>query len=81
MTILLAIALVLAAASGAGVVLTRKPRRQALALAVNGLVLALLFMALEAPDVAYSEIAVGTAAVPLMILAVLTSLETDRPRQ
>jgi uncharacterized MnhB-related membrane protein len=80
-TILLAALLLFAAASGTGVVLTRKPRRQALAIAVNGIVLALLFVALQAPDVAYSEIAVGTAAVPLMILAVLASLKTDRPEQ
>ena len=81
MTTLLVLSLLLAAASGAGVVLTRDPRRQALAIAFNGLILALLFMSLQAPDVAYSEIAVGTAAVPLMIFGVLVSLKTDRPRK
>lgn len=81
MTILLIFAFLLAAAAGTGVVLTRKPRRQALALAINGLALTLLFMALQAPDVAYSELAVGTAAVPLMFLALLVSIETDRPQK
>lgn len=78
MTILLALLFLLAAASGAGVVLTRQPRRQVLAIAVNGLVLTLLFMALQAPDVAYSELAVGTAAVPLMFLAALASVRMDQ---
>lgn len=70
----------LVAATSTGVVLAREPRRQALALAVNGVALSLLFVVLRAPDVAYSEIAVGTALVPLMFLAVLVSLKTDRPK-
>ncbi|HYZ39285.1 MAG TPA: DUF4040 domain-containing protein [Stellaceae bacterium] len=79
MRILLPLGFLLAAAAGTGVVLTREPRRQVLALAINGLALSLLFMALQAPDVAYSEIAVGTAALPLMFLALLVSIKTDRP--
>lgn len=79
MTALLVVTLLLTAAAGTGVVLTRNPRRQVFAIAVNGIVLSLLFMALQAPDVAYSEVAVGTAARPLMLLAVLVSIETDRP--
>ena len=43
-------------------------------MAVNGLVLALLFMALQAPDVTFAELAVGTAAVPLLFLVVLASM-------
>jgi energy-converting hydrogenase B subunit D len=81
MTALLVLLFLLAAAAGTGVVLTRQPRRQVLALAVNGLALSLLFMALQAPDVAYSEIAVGTAAVPLMFLGLLVSIATDRPEK
>jgi len=81
MTILLAMLFLLAAASGAGVVFTRDQRRQVMAIAANGLVLTLLFLALQAPDVALSELAVGTAAVPLMLLAVLASIRTDRPKK
>jgi energy-converting hydrogenase B subunit D len=81
MTGLLVLAFLLAAAVGTGVVLTRNPRRQVLALTVNGLALTLLFMALQAPDVAYSEIAVGTAALPLMFLGLLVSIATDRPEK
>jgi len=78
MSILIAALLLLLAATGAGVVLTRAPRRQVLALSVNGLVLALLFMALQAPDVAFAEITVGAAAVPLLFLIVLASMKMDR---
>ncbi|HEX8756915.1 MAG TPA: DUF4040 domain-containing protein [Steroidobacteraceae bacterium] len=79
MIALLVLMFLLVAGTGAGVVLAREPRRQVLALAVNGVALALLFVVLRAPDVAYSEIAVGTALVPLMFLSVLVSLKTDRP--
>lgn len=81
MSVLVALAFLLAAIAGTGVVLTRTPRRQALAIAVNGLALSVLFLVLQAPDVAYSEIAVGTAVVPLMIMAALVSIETDRPKK
>ena len=77
---LLVLMFLLVAGTGAGVVLAREPRRQALTIAVNGVALSLLFVVLRAPDVAYSEIAVGTALLPLMFLAVLVSLKTDRPK-
>ena len=78
MRILLPILLLLVAASGTGVVLTREPRRQILAIAVNGLALTLLFMALQAPDVAFAEIAVGAAATPLLFLVVLASMRMKK---
>ena len=78
MSLLIAALLLLAAASGTGVALSRTPRRQVMAMAVNGLVLSLLDMALQAPDVAFAELAVGTAAVPLLFLAVLASVKMDR---
>lgn len=81
MSVLLALLFLLTAAAGAGVVFTRDPRRQVMAIAANGLVLTLLFVALQAPDVALSELAVGTAAIPLMFLALLASIRTDRPRK
>jgi energy-converting hydrogenase B subunit D len=81
MSILLALALLLVAVAGAGVVLTREPRRQVLALAANGLALGLLFMAVQAPDVAFSEITVGTAAVPLLFLVTLASIRIDRGKR
>jgi uncharacterized MnhB-related membrane protein len=82
MRILLPLLFVLTAVSGTGVALTREPRRQVMAIAVNGLVLSALFMALQAPDVAFSELAVGTAALPLLFLVVLASIRMDRsPRE
>ena len=81
MTILLAALLLLVAATGLGVVLSRDPRRQVFAMAGNGLALALLFLALQAPDVALSEIVVGTAATPLLVLAALVAIRIERSRQ
>ncbi|HEX3970114.1 MAG TPA: DUF4040 domain-containing protein [Stellaceae bacterium] len=81
MSWLLALLLLLAAAAGTGVVLTRDPRRQIFAIAANGLVLSILFFALQAPDVALSELAVGTAATPLMFLAILAAIRMDRKRR
>jgi uncharacterized MnhB-related membrane protein len=78
---LLAFLLLLAAAAGTGVVLTRDPRRQIFAIAANGLVLSILFFALQAPDVALAELAVGTAATPLMFLAILAAIRMDRKRR
>jgi energy-converting hydrogenase B subunit D len=45
MSLLVTLLFLLAAATGTGVALSRTPRRQVMAMAVNGLVLALLFMA------------------------------------
>lgn len=75
---LIAALLLLTAATGAGVVFARQPLRQVMALAINGLAMSLLFMALQAPDVAFSQIVVGTVAVPLMLLAALASMRMDR---
>ncbi len=77
MIALLAMLLALTAAAGTAIVLTRDPRRQVLAIAANGLVLTLLFTALQAPDVAFSELAVGTAALPLLFLVAIVSIRTD----
>jgi energy-converting hydrogenase B subunit D len=65
--------LVLVMLSGTLVALTRRPPRQVLMISAHGLLLAMLFLALEAPDVAYSELAVGSALVPVMFLTVLAS--------
>ena len=78
MNYLLPALFLLTAATGTSVALTRTPRRQVMAISVNGLVLALLFMALQAPDVAFSELIVGTVATPLLILVALASMRMDR---
>lgn len=68
MNLLVLLGLALVATAGTAAVLTREPVRQAVALSVFGLTLALLFLVLQAPDVALSQLAVGTAVVPLMIM-------------
>jgi energy-converting hydrogenase B subunit D len=68
MNVLLVVALTLVAAAGTVVVATGEPSRQAVVLSVFGLLLSLLFVALQAPDVALSQIGVGTAVVPLMVV-------------
>ena len=65
---LIAVALVLVAASATAAALARDPVRQAVLLAVLGLCLSVLFTLLQAPDVALSQLAVGTAVTPLLIL-------------
>jgi uncharacterized MnhB-related membrane protein len=65
---------VLLAVGGLAVVLMRDPLRQALLVGVYGLLLALLFFVLQAPDVALSQIVVCTVAVPVMILLTLAKV-------
>ena len=55
---------------------TREPGRQALVFGGYGLVLGLTMVALQAPDVALSQIAVGAAIVPLIV--VLTVMKCNR---
>ncbi|MEU9303568.1 MnhB domain-containing protein [Streptomyces sp. NPDC048269] len=61
---LTAVSLLLVVVAATISVLCREPVRQAAALAVLGLALAVLFTVLQAPDVAMSQLAVGTALTP-----------------
>ncbi|GJD35785.1 Na(+)/H(+) antiporter subunit B [Methylobacterium aerolatum] len=76
MSAILGVLLLLTAASGTAVVLVRDPSRQIFVLAANGIVLTILFTALQAPDVALSELAVGAVAVPLLFLVALMAVRT-----
>ncbi|MGY4928136.1 Na(+)/H(+) antiporter subunit B [Streptomyces sp. 900105755] len=62
------VALLLTAASATAAVATRDPARQALVLAVLGLLLGVVFTVLQAPDVGLSQLAVGSALTPLLIM-------------
>lgn len=75
---LIAIALLLVAVGGTVVVLTGDPKRQAVVLSVYGILLTLLFMVLQAPDVALSQVAVGSAVVPLMVLLTVRTVGGKR---
>jgi energy-converting hydrogenase B subunit D len=78
MTVLIGIALALVAIAGAGVVFTADPERQAITVSALGVSLVLLFMALQAPDVALSQLAVGTALVPLMMMLTVRKLRRHK---
>jgi energy-converting hydrogenase B subunit D len=71
-TVLLAASLLLVTVSGLVVLLTRSPLAQAVVLSVHGLIMTIVFVAFGAPDVALSQLAVGTAVVPLMVLLALS---------
>ncbi|MEU6063798.1 MULTISPECIES: Na(+)/H(+) antiporter subunit B [Streptomyces] len=62
------VALLLVAVAATAAVVTRDPVRQALVLSVLGVVLAVLFTVLQAPDVGLSQLAVGAALTPLLIM-------------
>ena len=62
------VVLVLVAAGSVVVVRTTDRVRLVLALSVYGIVLAILFFAFQAPDVALSELTVGAVALPLILL-------------
>ncbi len=68
MDILQVLVLVLVAAGAALVVRTRERTRLVLVLSVYGMLLAILFFAFQAPDVALSELTVGAIALPLILL-------------
>ena len=78
MNLLQASALILVALGGTAVVLCRDPLRQAIVAGVFGLLLAILFFVFQAPDVALSEIVIGTIGVPVMILLTLAKLREHR---
>ena len=78
MSVLLAAALLLVAAGGTAVVLTRDPLHQAVAASFYGLLLGILFLVVQAPDVGLSQIVVGAVALPLMILLALAKVREHR---
>ena len=55
--------------------MTDDPARQAVTLSAFGLLLAVLFMTMSAPDVALSQIGVGTAIVPLMVMLAVRKMQ------
>lgn len=68
MTILLLLAMALVGVAATIVVLTERPESQALMLSVFGLTLTVLFVVLQAPDVALSQLVIGSVVVPLMLM-------------
>jgi energy-converting hydrogenase B subunit D len=66
--VLIVVVLLLVAAAATCAVAVRDPVRQSLVLGVLGTVFAVLFTVFQAPDVALSQMAVGTVLTPLLLL-------------
>jgi uncharacterized MnhB-related membrane protein len=66
--------LVLVAAGATVVVRTRTRVRQVLALSVYGMLLAILFLVFQAPDVTLSELTVGAVALPIILLLAIAKV-------
>ncbi len=64
--------LVLVAAGAAAVVLTRRLVRQVLVLGSYGIMLAVLFLTFQAPDVTLSALTVGAVALPIILLLAIS---------
>lgn len=66
--------LALVAAGAVAVVLIREPVRQVIAVSVYGVLLAVLFLAFQAPDVTLSELTVGSVVLPLLLVLALAKI-------
>jgi energy-converting hydrogenase B subunit D len=66
--------LVLVAAGATAVVLIRRQVHQVIALSVYGVLLAVLFLAFQAPDVTLSELTVGAVALPIILVLTLAKI-------
>jgi energy-converting hydrogenase B subunit D len=76
----LQIVLLVLVAAGALVVVRTKDRvRLVIVLSVYGILLAVLFFAFQAPDVALSEITVGAVALPLILLLAIARVRKPEP--
>jgi uncharacterized MnhB-related membrane protein len=81
-TVLQIVALAAVAVGGGAVALVTDPLRQTLLLGIFGGALVFLFFTFQAPDVALSEIVVGSIGLPLIILAALRKIaEQERTKQ
>jgi uncharacterized MnhB-related membrane protein len=76
-TVLQLVALAAVAFTGTATVLVREPLRQLIVAGFFGLALAVLFFVFGAPDVALSELTVGSLVLPVMVLLTLGRLRRD----
>ena len=74
MTALQAVSLMLVALGAWAVVAARDPLRQAIVASMYGLTLGVLFFTFGAPDVALSNIVIGSVALPLIILLAIAKV-------
>ena len=78
--VLVVAALLLVGAAGTAVVRSSDPAGQAVTLSLSGLALTVLFVVLQAPDVALAQVAVGSAVVPLMVMLAARTTRTFAAR-
>lgn len=74
MSFMQVVVLLFIALAGTGVVLTREPLKQIVVVSFYGILLGLMFLIFQAPDVALSQFAVGAVALPLMVLLTLSKV-------
>jgi energy-converting hydrogenase B subunit D len=65
---------------GLAVVAVRDPLRQALVFGLYGLLLGVLFVVFQAPDVALSDLVVSSVAFPFILLTALARMRGRRGR-
>jgi energy-converting hydrogenase B subunit D len=75
MPVVQGVALILVVIIATTVVFVRDPKRQIFIYMIYGLAMTVLLAAMQAPDVALSELAVGSVAVPFAVLATLVRIE------
>ena len=68
--------LLLVAVGATAVVLIREQVRQVLALSVYGVLMAVLFLAFQAPDVTLSELTVGAVLLPILLMLTLAKVRS-----
>ena len=71
-------ALLMVGLAGTTVVLIRDPLRMSILNAVYALTLTILFLVLQAPDVALSMLVVGGIAYPIVLLAAIARVRSGR---
>ena len=76
-----AVALALVAVSAVATVLVRDPVRIAIVSGLYALVLVVLFLVFQAPDVALSAITVGSAAAPLVLTFAIVAVRRREGRR
>ncbi|KZS74184.1 hypothetical protein A4G26_23305 [Mycobacterium kansasii] len=81
MTALVVVAVTLVGVTGTVVALTGAPDRQAIGLSVFGLALTLLFVVLQAPDVALSQLAIGGVVGPLMVMLTIRAVRRQADKR
>jgi energy-converting hydrogenase B subunit D len=74
----IATTLTLVLIGGTVTVLTQRPPQQAVVLSIYGVLLGVFFLTLSAPDVALSQIGVGTAIVPLVVMLAIRRVQAPK---